>query len=199
MPLVMMAVIGTLAYNFSVVLPLFAHDIFHRGPGNHSTLTVAMGIGALAGGLALAARQRPSHKLLVAVSLAFGVFILAVAAAPTLLLCMAMLVLMGAASIAFIATANSLLQLNSSAAMRGRVMALWAVVFPGVHAHPGHHRLPGRAVRRPFRTGSGRRRDHLGGCLGGPHPATDPVRPEAEDHHQASPVAVSGRPRAAPP
>jgi MFS family permease len=130
-PLIMMAVIGTLAYNFSVILPLFAHDIFHRGAGTYSALTVAMGIGALAGGLAIASRQRPSHKLLVAVSLAFGVFILGVAAAPSLPLCLALLVLMGAASIMFIATANSLLQLNSSGAMRGRVMALWAVVFLG--------------------------------------------------------------------
>ena len=130
-PLLMMAVIGTLAYNFSVILPLYAHDVFHRGAGTYSALTVAMGLGALAGGLTIAARRRPSHRLLVAVSLAFGVFILAVAAAPTLPICLAMLVLMGAASIMFIATANSLLQLNSSSAMRGRVMALWAVVFLG--------------------------------------------------------------------
>jgi MFS family permease len=130
-PLLMMAVIGTLAYNFSVILPLYAHDVFHRGAGTYSALTVAMGVGALAGGLTMAAHQRPSHRLLVGVSLAFGVLILAVAAAPTLPLCIAMLVLMGAASIMFIATANSLLQLNSSGAMRGRVMALWAVVFLG--------------------------------------------------------------------
>ena len=130
-PLLMMAVIGTLAYNFSVLLPLFAHDVFHRGAGTYSALTVAMGIGALAGGLTIASRRRPSYQLLVAVSLAFGLFILAVAAAPSLPLCLALLVLMGAASIMFIATANSLLQLNSSTAMRGRVMSLWAVVFLG--------------------------------------------------------------------
>ena len=131
MPLLMMAVIGTLAYNFSVLLPLFAHDVFHRGAGTYSALTVAMGIGALAGGLTVASRRRPSYQLLVAVSLAFGVFILAVAAAPSLPLCLAALVAMGVASIMFIATANSLLQLNSSTAMRGRVMSLWAVVFLG--------------------------------------------------------------------
>ena len=130
-PLLMMAVIGTLAYNFSVLLPLFASDVFRRGAGTYSSLTVAMGVGALAGGLVIASRRRPSHRLLVAVSLAFGVLILAVAAAPTLLICIAMLVLMGGASVMFIATANSLLQLNSSGAMRGRVMALWAVVFLG--------------------------------------------------------------------
>jgi MFS family permease len=130
-PLVMMAVMGTLAYNFSVLLPLYADDVFHRGAGTYSAMTVAMGAGALAGGLFLAARQRPSHRLLVVMSAAFGTFLVAVAAAPTLVLGMAALVLMGAASIMFMATGNSLLQLNSSGTMRGRVMALWSIVFLG--------------------------------------------------------------------
>jgi MFS family permease len=130
-PLLMMAVIGTLAYNFSVILPLFAHDVFHRGGVTYAFLLVAMGVGALGGGLTIAWRRRPSHRLLVVVTAAFGVFILAVAAAPTLSLCIILLVAMGAASIMFIATANSLLQLNSKGAMRGRVMALWAIVFLG--------------------------------------------------------------------
>jgi len=127
----MMAVMGTLAYNFSVLLPLYAQDVFHRGAGAYSGLTVAMGIGALAAGLLMAAHQRPSHRLLVNVTLAFGATILAVAVAPTLGIGMALLVLMGGASVMFISTANSLLQLNSSSAMRGRVMALWAMVFQG--------------------------------------------------------------------
>ena len=130
-PLLMMAVIGTLAYNFSVILPLYAHDIFQRGAGTYSALTVAMGVGALAGGLVVASRRRPSYRLLVLVSLAFGVLILAVAVAPTLPLALVLLALMGAASLMFIALANSLLQLNSSGAMRGRVMSLWAIVFLG--------------------------------------------------------------------
>jgi MFS family permease len=130
-PLLMMAVLGTLAYNFSVILPLYAHDVFHRGAGTYAALTVAMGIGALIGALIIASRRRPSYQLLVAVSLAFGVLILAVAAAPTLPLSLALLVPMGGASVMLIATANSLLQLNSSDAMRGRVMSLWAVVFLG--------------------------------------------------------------------
>jgi MFS family permease len=130
-PLLMMAVIGTLGYNFSVILPLYASDVFHRGAGTYSALTVAMGVGALAGGLFVASRRRPSYRLLVLVSLAFGVLILAVAVAPTLLLVLVLLALMGAASLMFIAVANSLLQLNSSGAMRGRVMSLWAIVFLG--------------------------------------------------------------------
>jgi len=130
-PLLMMAVIGTLAYNFSVILPLYAGDLFHRGGGTLGALMTAMGIGALAGALTIASRRRPSYQLLVGVSLAFGALILAVASAPTLPVALVLLVPMGAASVMFIATANSLLQLNSSGAMRGRVMALWAVVFLG--------------------------------------------------------------------
>jgi MFS family permease len=130
-PLLMMAVIGTLAYNFSVILPLYAHDVFHRGGGTYGALLTAMGIGALVGALTIASRRRPSYQLLVAVSLAFGVLILAVAMAPTLPLSLVLLVPMGGASVMLIATANTLLQLNSSGAMRGRVMALWAIVFLG--------------------------------------------------------------------
>ena len=130
-PLLMMAVIGTLAYNFSVILPLYAGDLFHRGGGTYSTLVTAMGIGALAGALAIASRKRPSYQLLVGVTIAFGALILAVAAAPSLPVAIVLLVPMGVFSIMFIATANSLLQLHSTAAMRGRVMALWAMVFLG--------------------------------------------------------------------
>jgi len=130
-PLLMMAVIGTLAFNFNVLLPLFAHDVFHMGAGAYSALTVAMGVGALTGGLVIASWRRPSHRLLVAESLALGVFILAVAVAPTLQLALALLVPMGGAAVMLMATANSLLQLNSSGAMRGRVMSLWAIVFLG--------------------------------------------------------------------
>lgn len=130
-PLLMMAVMGTLSYNFTVTLPLFASDVFHRGGGALGALTTAMGIGALAGALVVASRRRPSYRLLIAVSFVFGVLALAVSLAPTLPLALALLVPMGAAGIAFIALANSLLQLHSSGQMRGRVMALWAIVFLG--------------------------------------------------------------------
>lgn len=130
-PLLMMAVIGTLSFNFTVLLPLFASDVFHAGGGTLGALTTTMGVGALAGALVVASRHRPGYRLLVAVACAFGVFSLAVAVAPTLGLALAMLVPMGAASVAFIAVANSLLQLRSSGQMRGRVMALWAIVFLG--------------------------------------------------------------------
>jgi MFS family permease len=90
-----------------------------------------MGLGALAGALFTASRRRPSYRLLTFVVLMFGASIITVAYAPSLSLVLVLLVPLGAASVTFIATANSLLQLHSTAAMRGRVMALWAIVFLG--------------------------------------------------------------------
>lgn len=130
-PLLMMAVLGTLAYNFSVLLPLLTDVAFHRPASTLGALTTAMGIGALPGALIVASRRRTGYRQLVVATIAFGVFTIAVAYAPTLPLELLLLVPMGAASVAFIATANSLLQLHSRGVMRGRVMALWSMVFLG--------------------------------------------------------------------
>jgi MFS family permease len=130
-PLVMMAVVSTLAYNFSVVLPLLTKQAYGRGAGAFGALSAAMGVGALAGALLMASRARPSRRLLVASTFAFGLVTVALAAAPGYLWGMVLLVPLGAAGVLFISTTNSLLQLNADDAMRGRVMALWAVVFLG--------------------------------------------------------------------
>ena len=130
-PLVMMAVVSTLAYNFSVVLPLLTKQAYGRGAGAFGALSAAMGVGALAGALLMASRARPSRRLLVASTFAFGIVTVALAAAPGYLWGMVLLVPLGAAGVLFISTTNSLLQLNADDAMRGRVMALWAVVFLG--------------------------------------------------------------------
>ncbi len=125
------ALIGIFAYNFTVTLALLAKVTFHGGAGTYSLLTSCMGIGAVAGGLVAAHRARPTPRLLQLLALVFGALIAAVALAPTLLTASIAIVLMGAASIGFIATANATLQLTSDPAMRGRVMALYAMAFLG--------------------------------------------------------------------
>ena len=130
-PLVMMAVVSTLAYNYSVVLPLLAREVYGRGPGAYGALFAAMGIGALAGALLMASRARPSRRLLVASTFAFGLVTVLLAASSGYLAGLVLLVPLGAAGVLFVSTTNSLLQLNADDAMRGRVMALWAVVFLG--------------------------------------------------------------------
>ena len=130
-PLLMMAVVSTLAYNYSVVLPLLTKSVYGRGGGAYGALSAAMGVGALAGALLMASRARPSRRLLVASTFAFGLVTVLLAVAPGYYVGMALLVLLGGAGVLFISTTNSLLQLNADDAMRGRVMSLWAVLFLG--------------------------------------------------------------------
>jgi MFS family permease len=130
-PLAAMAVVGTLAFNFQVVLPLMARYTFDAGPGTYGALAGAMGAGALVGAVVNAGRRSPSLVGLAVLSVIFGTAMAALAAAPTLALALAALVLVGAASASFAATTNSLLQLTAPPAIRGRVMALWSVVYLG--------------------------------------------------------------------
>ena len=130
-PLAMMALVGTLAFNFQVLLPLMARFSFHGGPGAYATLVIAMGAGSVVGALVAGARGRVSPQLLIASSAAFGLCTLLAALAPTLTLAAIALALTGAASVTFAAGVNSTLQLAVEPAMRGRVMALYSVVFLG--------------------------------------------------------------------
>jgi MFS family permease len=129
--ILIVAVVGTLAFNFSVVLPVMARFTFHGDAGTYGSLTALMGAGAMVGALATASRLAPSPKLLAGSCLAFGVTMTMAAAAPTLLAERVLMVLVGASSITFMATANSTCQLTSAPAMRGRVMALYGLVFLG--------------------------------------------------------------------
>ena len=129
--LLAVALIGIFAYNFTVTLALLAKGTFHGGAGTYSLLTSCMGIGAVIGGLIAAHRARPTPLLLQVLALVFGGLLAAVAMAPSLISASVLIVFMGAASIGFIATANATLQLGSDPAMRGRVMALYAMAFLG--------------------------------------------------------------------
>jgi MFS family permease len=130
-PLALMAVVGTLTLNFQVLLPLLARFTFHGEASSYSTLVAAMGVGAIAGALAAGARGRVSPGLLVGSSAALGGLTLVAAAAPTFSLAALALVPLGASSVTFAAGVNSALQLAVEPAMRGRVMALYSVVFLG--------------------------------------------------------------------
>ena len=129
--LLAVALIGVFAYNFTVTLALLAKGTFHGGAGTYAVLTSCMGAGAIVGGLFAAHRSRPTPRLLQVLALTFGGLLAAVALAPTLVAADVLIVAMGAASVGFIATANATLQLTSDPAMRGRVMALYAMAFLG--------------------------------------------------------------------
>ncbi|MCW2922635.1 MAG: transporter [Thermoleophilia bacterium] len=129
--LVMMALVGTLAYEFQVTLPILAREHLHVGAGRYGLMTTAMGVGAVVAGLAIARMGFTGARNVGWCALAFGAAMALVAAAPGLVTTFAALVLAGAASVAFLSTANATLQLESEEAFRGRVMALWSIAFLG--------------------------------------------------------------------
>jgi MFS family permease len=130
-PLMMLAVVGTLAYEFQVVLPLLARGPLDGGAGTYGLLTSAMGVGAIVGGLVVAGRGRTGLRPLTVAAAMFGVAILATAAAPSVATALVALTIVGATSVTFLAVGNTTLQLTSEPRFRGRVMALWAVAFLG--------------------------------------------------------------------
>jgi MFS family permease len=130
-PLLMMALVGTISFNFQVLLPLLADFTWQGTAATYAALTAAMGVGSVAGALAAGARGRVSPTLLVWSSVAFGAAMLLAAAAPTLELQIAALIPLGAASVTFAAGVNSALQIKVEPTMRGRVMALYSIVFLG--------------------------------------------------------------------
>jgi MFS family permease len=130
-PLAMMAVVGTLGFNFQVILPLLASFTFGGDASTYTALAVAMGVGSVAGALAAGAHGTVGPRMLVAAAFSFGAIALVAAAAPTVPLEIAALVPLGAASVTFAAGINSSLQLTAKPEMRGRVMALYSVVFLG--------------------------------------------------------------------
>jgi len=130
-PLVMMGIVGTLAYEFQVVLPVVAKGTFHGGAEAYGFMTAAMGIGAVLGGLVTATRGKTGLRPFTMAAAALGLAMAVAAFSPLLALELAALGLVGFASVSFLATGNTTLQLEAEPSMRGRVMSLWAVAFLG--------------------------------------------------------------------
>jgi MFS family permease len=131
LPLVLTAVIGTLAWNFQVVLPLLAKDTFGGDAGTFGTMYALMSVGSVIGALVTAHQARATQRFLLGAALALGVVLVLAAIAPTLAIEMLVLVLVGGAGIGFTAMANGVLQTETAPEMRGRVMALFSVAFLG--------------------------------------------------------------------
>ena len=130
-PLLMIALVGTMAWEFQITLPLMASNVFGGGPAAYGVMTSVMGAGAVAGGLISAARTRPTARSLCMAAIGWGIAITVAAVAPTMPLELAALVFVGYGSITFNSYAKTTLQLASEPVMRGRVMALWALAWQG--------------------------------------------------------------------
>ncbi|MER3396809.1 MAG: MFS transporter [Acidimicrobiia bacterium] len=130
-PLAMIGVVGTLAFNFQVIIPLLVRDEFGRGPGSFGGLIAMSGIGSLAGGLLVASISRPKRQHLIASSIVLGVVLGVFSIAPGFRAATIVALLVGAGAAAFLAVSNSMLQVTAAPEMRGRVLALFSVAFLG--------------------------------------------------------------------
>jgi len=130
-PIVLVGFIGTFGFNFAIILSAFAYHVFHVGPGLYGLLNTSMAVGSLAGALLAARRARPRLRLLVGAALAFGVLETVAGFAPGYWVFAALLTLVGMFGLTLNTAANSLIQLRTTPAMRGRVMSLYMMVFTG--------------------------------------------------------------------
>jgi MFS family permease len=130
-PLLILLLVGTLAFEFQVSFPLLASATFHKGAGTYAAFMSFMGIGAVVGGLISATFPQTSIRRLAYTSLGFGALIVVVSFMPNSTAAMLAMIPMGTLSMVFVSIANSTLQLNSDPSMRGRVLSLFTVAYQG--------------------------------------------------------------------
>ncbi|MFI1995840.1 MFS transporter [Actinoplanes sp. NPDC020271] len=132
LPITLMAVVGMIGFNFPVTLAALAKINFHAGASSFGLLTTALAVGALGGALAGSGRRsRPGAYRVIGAALAFGVLEFAVGFAPNFIAAMVLLVPTGFFSIYLAQAANHRVQMGVDAEYRGRVMALYVLVFLG--------------------------------------------------------------------
>ncbi len=130
-PLTMMTIIGALAFNFNVVMPLFVKRSLHGTDTTFTLIYSVVSVGSLVGALYTARRKETSVRHVVMAAGAFGVALLAFAASPSLAVAFPLAMLVGLSSIMFMTASTAIVQVRSDPAMRGRVLALQAIVFLG--------------------------------------------------------------------
>ncbi|MEQ1785645.1 MAG: MFS transporter [Acidimicrobiales bacterium] len=131
LPLLLVTAVGTLAFNFSVILPLFATRDLHGGPATFTTLFSVMSVGSVVGALTIARRTHADTPFLARCTLALGASMILLALAPVTAVALVAVVPVGITSVMVISGSNAVVQLGTDPAMRGRVLALLAVVFLG--------------------------------------------------------------------
>lgn len=129
--LVVLFVVGTFGLNFQMTTALMATEVYGRGASAYGLLGSIMAIGSLTGSLLAARRGRPRQRLVIGAALAFGALEVAAGLMPTYELFALSLIPVGMAALTFITAANAYIQVSVAPAVRGRVMALYLMVFMG--------------------------------------------------------------------
>jgi MFS family permease len=130
-PLVMMAIIGTFAFNFQTVMPLLVKRTLGGDDRTFTLIYSVVSVGSLVGALFAARRSTVTVRHIVLASFAFGVSMTLLALTPNVAVTYPIGILVGVSSITFMTTSTAIVQLRADPSMRGRVLALQAIVFLG--------------------------------------------------------------------
>ena len=128
----LVGVIGTLGFNFQLTSALMTKSVFHQGAGAYGAMSAIYAFGALLGALAAARRGRAARRRTVFIAAAvYGVIEILAGLMPNAVSFIAILIPFGFATLTFSTAANTTVQLAAAPSMRGRVMALYLIVFMG--------------------------------------------------------------------
>jgi MFS family permease len=122
---------GTFGLNFQMTSALMATQVFHKGPTEYGLLGTFMAVGSLAGSLVAARREHVRHRLVVGAAVAFGAIEMVAGLMPSYLFFALLCPLLGVTALTMITSANAFMQLHTDPGMRGRVMALYMMIFIG--------------------------------------------------------------------
>ena len=123
--------LGTFGLNFQMTSALMATDEFGKGAGEYGVLGSIMAVGSLAGALLAARRERPRLRFVVGAAIAFGVVEIVAGLMPTYTTYAVVLPLLGLCALTMITAANATIQITTEPVMRGRVAALYLMIFMG--------------------------------------------------------------------
>jgi MFS family permease len=129
--LVITAIVGTLAFNYQVVMPILAERTFDGNAATFGTMMAMLGVGSLLGALWVAHYGRANATIMIGATVALGVAMLAATVAPTLAIELAVLPTVGVSSMILLSMATAVCNEDTAPEYRGRVMALIGIAFLG--------------------------------------------------------------------
>jgi len=128
---IVLGIVGTFGYNFTVMLPLVARYPLHSGPGGFGLLTSAMGVGSVVAGLVVARGKSPALSRLFIGATGLTILLFLLGFANSWWFAVPVVIGLGMFSIVFQTTANTRLQLLAPPQMRGRIMSIYQLLFAG--------------------------------------------------------------------
>ena len=128
---VMLAVIGTLGYNFTVTLPLFVTRSIGGTDGSFTLLYAVYSLGAVMSALVVANRRLVRLRHIIIGAAALGATMLVLASVPSVAAAVPAVLLVGVASILYVTSTTAIVQVEADPSMHGRVLAIQTVLLVG--------------------------------------------------------------------